>query len=192
MTSVLDKFRFLFRRSKWQEEAHLLYTTLVEQARLPVFYDQGGVPDSLDGRFDLISIHAFLVMRRLKSNNAEADALSQTLFNVMFGDMDGALREIGVSDLAVGKRIKDMVTAFYGRVDAYENALSQDAGAEGDQLCLALQRNLYRNMEHTSEQLAAVARYIRAEIDNLAGQSLADIMSGRVVYGAPPAADGWG
>ncbi|WP_374466727.1 ubiquinol-cytochrome C chaperone family protein, partial [Ferrovibrio sp.] len=91
-----------------------LYRAIVAQSRQAGFYREHGVPDSLDGRFDMIVLHSFLVMRRLRRIGAAAEPLSQQLFDLMFADMDSNLREIGVGDLSVGKKVKAMAQAFYG------------------------------------------------------------------------------
>lgn len=173
-------FRF-FRRSPHQTAARALYDAVVAQARRPAFYQSGGVPDTVDGRFDLIALHAFLVMRRLKDEGQDARDLSQSLFDIMFADMDQSLREMGVGDMGVGPKVKRMAKAFYGRVAAYDQGL-----AEGDAvLAAALRRNLFRKTEPMEAQVAAVAAYMRREDAALAAQELAALMDGRVVFGDP-------
>ena len=134
-------------RRRRERAAHDLYTAIIEQSRQPVFYTQAAVPDSLDGRFDLIVLHAFLVMRRLNRIPADqmtaARALSQALFDLMFDDMDQNLRELGAGDMSVGKKVKHMARAFYGRVAAYEDGLNGDDGVLGS----ALLRNLYGTVD---------------------------------------------
>ena len=112
-----------------------LYGACVAQARLPDFYRVLAVPDTIDGRFDLLVLHVVLVMRRL-SGEAE---FKQQLFDLMFADMDRNLREMGVGDMGVGKKIKPMISAFYGRAQVYEKALAES----DDALAQALARNLY-------------------------------------------------
>src|SRR5579885_2019728 len=99
--------------------AAALYRAVVAQARAPAFYVAYGVPDTLDGRFDLIALHMFLVLHRLKSDT-DASTVSQALFDIMFDDMDRSLREMGVGDLGVGRRVRAMAEALYGRMAAYE------------------------------------------------------------------------
>ena len=93
------KLAALFSRSRFNDRAHDLYDTIVAQSRLPAFYQAGGVPDSVDGRFDLIVLHAVLVTRRLGGAGEPGKALAQELFDLMFADMDRSLREMGVGDL---------------------------------------------------------------------------------------------
>ncbi len=151
---ILDR---LFRRSPVQQAADILYGKAVAQARQPAFYAEAGVPDTLDGRFDMITIHLVLAMRRLKAKDQAA--LSQALFDTFFKNMDGALREMGVGDLTVPKRIRAMAEAFYGRVTAYETAF--DDKAEAGALALAVARNVFREeTDVPSPGAQAIADYM--------------------------------
>lgn len=173
--------QFLAKR-KHGDAAHALYAAAVSQARKPTFYSDLGVPDSLDGRFDLITVHAFLIINRLKQiseENPTAEELSQVMFDVMFADMDRSLREMGVGDLGVGKRVKAMARAFFGRVAAYEAGLAEG----GDALEQALARNLYRGEPPAPEKLAAMADYVQAQYQALHAIPAAEIMEGRVTFG---------
>src|SRR5574340_1791889 len=114
----------LLGRRKVDEAAHQLYISVVEQARRSEFYLELAVPDSLDGRFDLLTLHMFLLLNRLGQGGRAFRGLGQALFDLMFADMDQSLRELGVSDTAVGGRVKAMARAFYGRVAAYEPGLA--------------------------------------------------------------------
>ncbi|MGH7248056.1 MAG: ubiquinol-cytochrome C chaperone family protein, partial [Pseudomonadota bacterium] len=111
----------LFNR-KSRTAVQALYGAIVAAARNPAFYADRGVPDTLDGRFELIALHAFLAIRRLKQS-ADSAAYAQALFDTMFADLDRNLREMGVGDLSVGRQVKTMAKAFYGRVVAYERGL---------------------------------------------------------------------
>jgi len=165
---------------------------IVEQSRLPAFYRHCAVPDTLDGRFDLIALHSFLVLHRLRDTGAdeggadekaaEAKALSQELFNAMFADMDRGLRDLGSSDVRTPKRVKAMVEAFYGRAKAYEDGLSDPGGG----LAEALRRNLFRAVEAGEGPSRRMAGYVRREAGNLAQQSLPDLIAGRITFGPPP------
>lgn len=185
---VLGKF---FNRKSQIDVAHQLYVRLVEHARLPVFYQDGGVPDTVDGRFDMVVLHAFLVMRRLSQPGAtENEArLSQDLFDVMFGDMDRNLREMGVGDLSVGGKVRTMAEAFYGRVAAYEAGLAEPGDAR---LIEALARNLYRHVDPALLQSAqtAMAAYMRREAAQLAATASGRLLQGEVVFGLPVFATG--
>jgi cytochrome b pre-mRNA-processing protein 3 len=178
----------LSRRRDRNESAHALYVALVRQAREPAFYSACGVPDSLDGRFDMIVLHAYLVMRRLKAAGEGGAALAQALFDVMFSDMDQNLRELGVGDLAVGRRVKTMARGFYGRVKAYDEGLG---AADDAALAAALRRNLYGTAEPAPRHLGAMAGYVRVAAVGLDGQDAGELLAGRPPrFPAPPAGEG--
>lgn len=165
--------------------AHRLYVNLAVQSRQPGFYLDFGVPDTLDGRFDLLALHLFLVLRRLSGlqTSPEAKEVSQQLFDVMFGDMDQSLREMGVGDLSVGKKIRSMSEAFYGRVAAYEKGLQ----AEDDKVLLAaLERNLFRGRTPEAEKLQNLANYVRSAAGALERQEEADLLRGELSFPPPP------
>ena len=172
-----------------QESASALYRAVVDKARSPRFYSDAGVPDTLDGRFELIALHAFIVLRRLQADPERTGVLAQALFDAMFDDMDRSLREMGAGDLGVGRRVKFMASSFLGRVKAYEDGL-----AGGDEaLRSALLRNLYGTATAPTDVAAAMARYTRGQLAALEGQSLDDLLGGRVRFDADfalPAATG--
>jgi cytochrome b pre-mRNA-processing protein 3 len=151
------------------------YAAIVAAARRPEFYRDLHVADSLDGRFDLLGLHAFLAMRRLKDvGNRESATFSQALFDAMFADMDAVLRQIGVSDLKVGQKVKAMAKAFLGRVEAYDAALS---AADGAALRAALVRNVFRG-DADGLAVTALARYMEAADALLAAQADAVVLAG--------------
>src|SRR4051812_26135611 len=115
-----------YGRNAAREAADHAYQQVVEQSRQSVFFTEYGVPDTLDGRFELTCLHAFLYLHRLKAERPRARRLRQGFFDRMFADFDRALREMGVGDLSVGKQVKRMARAFYGRICAYEEALGGD------------------------------------------------------------------
>jgi cytochrome b pre-mRNA-processing protein 3 len=175
----------LFRRKASDPVARRLYEAIVAQARRPEFYRDWGVPDSLDGRFDMIALHGFLVLHRLKRDHEATAALAQNLFDTLFLDMDRALRELGAGDLGVGKRVKAMARGFYGRVAAYEDGLS--AGQEA--LGKALERNLFATVDPSAEQISVMAAYTAHQVATLHRQDTADLLAGRVDFGAPPGSE---
>ena len=173
----------LFRSaSQKNEAAQVLYGLVVSQARHPVFYTRFGIADTVDGRFDMIVLHVFFLLRRL-SLEQETRGLAQALFDVMFHDMDHNLRAMGVSDLQVGGKVRDMLRAFYGRVNAYDTALA----AQDDRLLAeVLQRNVYRNIDQSrSENIKLLIDYIRKLVKTSAAWSAADLRVGRISFVAP-------
>lgn len=171
------------RHNPLREAALLGYRRVVEQSRQPAFFTDCTVPDTLDGRFELICLHAFLYLHRLKSEGPPASRFCQELFDTMFIDMDRSLREMGKSDLRVGKEIKRMAEGFYGRVRAYEEGL---AGAEAG-LAAALARNLFGTVTG-APPLAEMAAYVRRVAVRLGGQPAAALLAGHVEFGPPPEA----
>ena len=167
----------------FDDTAERLYRMVVEQGRQPVFYADLGVPDTPDGRYDMIIAHVILVLRRLNRDHHETRELAQALFDLMFADMDRNLREMGVGDLAVGNRVKGMAQAFYGRLAAYNAALSSDDAAA---LRAALRRNLFRKAAPTDAQIATFAAYLRQEAARLDGETLQALISGRFRFGVVP------
>lgn len=171
----------IFRRGSAQAPARLLYERVVAQARLADFYERAGVPDTLDGRFELVALHCFLLLRRLRGEGEAATALGQRVFDRMFSDMDASLRELGAGDLGVGRRVKHMARSFYGRIAAYDRGLDDTGG----RLAEALRRNLYGTVDAPPERIAAMADYVRAAAANLGSQPVAALIRGTVEFGAP-------
>lgn len=174
-------FWSFFSKNPKKAAAEALHRQIAEQSRLPYFFTELGVDDSIDGRFDLLVLHGFLVMHRLKKEGDAAKALGQFLFDKMFEGMDVSLREMGVGDLSVGKRIKGMATAFYGRVDAYTVPL--EAG-DREGLSAALNRNLFRS-KGEPDFLGRVADYTFKVADELSQHSLTELSSGQLRFPSP-------
>jgi cytochrome b pre-mRNA-processing protein 3 len=188
----------LFRRKPHERAGFALYTAAVTAARDPWHYGPAvGAPDTLDGRFDLIGLAVALLIRRVRTDpDPRAGALAQAVFDAMFADMDVTLRELGVSDLTVGKRVKRMWEAFHGRARAYEAAL--DAG-DAAALEAALLRNLWRVEPGTAAAAAhlpgaaALAGAARRVAAALGAQEFAALLRGEVRFpgqGAAAPADG--
>jgi cytochrome b pre-mRNA-processing protein 3 len=173
----------LFRSSGAQSVAERAYGAVVEAARRPVFFRDLLVPDTVDGRFELICLHAFLYLHRLKREQPRPAVLGQVFFDTMFADFDQSLREIGVGDLSVGRHIRRMVEGFYGRVAAYEVGLSGDDASLG----AALARNVYGTVPDIDPAcVAALAGYLRREAEHLEAQPGAALAAGNPLFGEPP------
>jgi cytochrome b pre-mRNA-processing protein 3 len=182
-------FARLFQRRRRGHAAHALYAATVVQARQPEFYTRFAVADTVDGRFDVLALHAFLLLRRLGivagPGAEEARALSQAVFDLMFADMDQNLREIGVGDLSVGKKVRQMAEAFYGRINAYEAALDGPPDVAPAALAEGLARNLYRGAPPAAECVAALALYVLGQWDHLKGLADAALCEGQVEWILP-------
>jgi cytochrome b pre-mRNA-processing protein 3 len=168
----------LLRRSRHERAGFALYGAAVAAARDSYFYARLVVPDTLDGRFDLVGLHVFLLIRRLRHLPPPGPALAQAVFDAMFSDMDVNLREMGVGDLSVGRRVRAMWEAFHGRATAYEAAMN----AEGGALEAALARNIWRGREPPPGAPAALAVLTRAQDAHLADQPLAALTAGRASF----------
>ena len=167
-------------RDKPQERAAFaLYNAAMTAAREPFLFTDLGVPDTLDGRFDMVGLHASLLIRRLRRDAPPGPALAQAVFDAMFSDMDVTLREMGVSDLSVGKKVRAMWEAFHGRARAYESALDV---SDDSALAAALARNVWRGGEPPAGSAAALARLARAQDGHLAAQTVAALTAGEVHF----------
>ena len=165
--------------------AATLYTALVEQARQPVFYARWGVPDSRDGRLELVTLHAILLMRRLREEGTPGRELAQAVLDRMFQDLDRHLREWGVGDPSVGKRMKELAQSFLGRVAALEPLL---AGGDHDGLADVLRRNIYTEVAAPDPRdIDRLSRYLSAQARWLAAQDGASLLEGRIAFAAPEA-----
>ena len=180
---MLNPFR---RRRDLSPAAGRLHATIVEQSREPAFYGYLGVPDTLLGRFEMMALHAFLIFRRLRDAGPEGRELAQWTHDLMFADIDTGLREIGIGDMGIGKRVKNLARNLYGRIEVYDAGL--DAGAQA--LSEVLVRNVYATAPPPrDEQVAAIAAYMMRETGALAAQPTEALLAGTVRFGAPPEAE---
>jgi cytochrome b pre-mRNA-processing protein 3 len=158
-----------------------IYGMIVTQAREPLFYRDLAVPDTVNGRFDLLLLHLWLVLRRLKSVGS-GTALSQALFDYFCTDMDDNLREMGVGDQSVPKRMREFGEAFYGRTTAYDMALTEGREALAQALC----KNVLNGEKiEQARTLAAYAESVEAALAQLDEPAL---LAGRLAFPVPAAA----
>ena len=178
------RFRNPFKSAPLDGPVREAYAAVVGQARRPWFYRDLGVPDTADARFEMVALHAFLVMRRLGREGEAARGFAQDLFDLMFTDMDENLREMGVGDLSVGKRIRKLAEGFYGRVASYEKALDS-----GDRAALraALARNVHRGAPAPGADLEGLADYVARADARLAAWPARAVLEGRVDFGGETA-----
>ncbi len=151
--------RFFF--NKPDPAVRSLYDRAVAQARLPVFYQKFGVPDTLEGRFDMVVFHVSPLIDRLRDETGAISRKGQDLFDTFVDDMEQNLRAMGVGDLTVPKRMKKFGAAFYGRFNAYRKA-----GADSNVLAATIARNLLGEEERaTTPQARALAAYYLAVVE---------------------------
>lgn len=158
-----------------RQTADRLLASLIARARAPVFFRELGVADTVDGRFDLIALHAALLFERLES--AGRRDLSQVLINRLFTSFDEGLRDLGAGDIGIGKRIQKMADALYGRMKAYGEAQDETA------LATAIVRNVYREAAGHERAAAEIALYMLSARRTL---SSFDADSGDVAFGPLP------
>ncbi|MFK8034990.1 MAG: ubiquinol-cytochrome C chaperone family protein [Hyphomicrobiales bacterium] len=191
--------RFFKTKQSNETVIRVLYGKIVAQARHTAFYESFGVPDTLDGRFNMIVLHSFLLFRRLKDVDEGTRAVSQDVFDMFRLDMDRSLRELGVGDTTVPKRMKKMMQVFYGRTEAYEGALN------GENAKVALADALTRNILSYNESLfseeeastapensidikaSALADYVLTTTSVLAEQNESAILQGYLSFPVPKA-----
>ena len=167
----------LFRKNTATEPVYAVYNSIVAQSRRPIFYTDYGIPDTVTGRFDMISLHMALLFRRLRHGSAEDKAFSQAVFDLFFKDMDRSLREMGVTDLGVPKKIQKMGNIFFGLLAALNAAMDQN---DPDGLAGVLARNIYDG--ELGDGVRALANYTIARDTDLAGQTIPDITSGKIIF----------
>jgi len=174
----------LFRRRVRPGTISTLYGTIVAQARLPCFYREYRVPDTVNGRLDLLVLHLALVLDRL-ADEPQLRELGQALFDHFCTDMDRNLREMGIGDLSVPKHMQRVGEAFYGRARAYRAGLARD----GQQaLVEALERNIYGQEGAANRAAAArLAVYMRGTVGKLRVQPSSEVLAGRLTMPDPTA-----
>jgi cytochrome b pre-mRNA-processing protein 3 len=163
----------LFGRRKPEEVfAAALYARTAEQARATQLFEACGIPDTLDGRFDSLALHAALMIDRLR-REPDGEGLAQAFFDAMFRHLDLTLREIGVQDLGVGRRIKIMAEGLHGRALAYRAALAGGPAPLGE----VLRRNAYGGRPPVDDEpVARLEAYVRHHVAELAATARNDLV----------------
>jgi cytochrome b pre-mRNA-processing protein 3 len=172
----------LFPRNRQESTIRSLYGAIVAQARQPSFYRDYGVPDTVNGRFDMIVLHLALFLDRAEAAGEPTRVLGQGVFDLFCREMDGHFREIGVSDLKVPKEMREMAEAFYGRRSVYRAAL---AAPDNAALEVALMRNIYLGKDDARPGAARLATYVRAASEHLSRDDALE--GGRLAWPDPDA-----
>jgi cytochrome b pre-mRNA-processing protein 3 len=157
-----------------RESLRPLYNQLVAHARQPHWYLDGGIPDSVNGRFEMVATMFALVLLRLEQESDSGREMA-LLTEIFVADMDAQLREIGVGDMIVGKRVGKLVGAFGGRLGVYRDALTD---VETDRLAETLRRNLYGDVVPDNRQISHVAAGVRAIWEKLGAADAARLIKG--------------
>jgi cytochrome b pre-mRNA-processing protein 3 len=173
----------LFRRTPRSASIAALYGMIVAQARSPWFYRDYGVPDTVNGRFEMIALHTVLLLRRLSDGSPDLRQVGQEVFDRFCDDMDASMREMGVGDLAVPKKMRRVGAAFYERQSEYQQAL---AATGSTALEAVLARKVF-GAEATPDagQAERLARYVREAADALAAQDETTLAAGSVGFPDP-------
>ncbi len=171
----------LFRGSANRKLIGRLHGEIVAAARDPLLFTDYGIPDTLEGRFESVTLHAALVLRRLEALPQPGPDIAQDLADAVFRHFDIALREIGVSDTRVPKQMKALAEAFFGRAMAYHEALRQGPPAVSQ----ALSKNVYAGRSDG----ARLAHYVMRVDAALAGATLPQFLAGPIPFAKPRAAE---
>ncbi|WP_430418292.1 ubiquinol-cytochrome C chaperone family protein [Phenylobacterium sp.] len=171
----------LFKPRPATAAGRALYAQTVAQSRTPTLYADLGAPDTPEGRFEIYSVHVYLLLERLKGQGPLAAETAQALFDTYVSALDHALRELGVGDLSVGKKIRKLGEAFYGRVNSYETALA--ALPDMAPLDALIGRTVYEGRE--APRASAFRDYVLRQREALAGQSVDALCAGEVTWVAP-------
>jgi cytochrome b pre-mRNA-processing protein 3 len=169
----------LFRKNTATEPVLAVYSAIVAQSRQPVFYADWLVPDTVTGRFDMISLHMALLFRRLRGETGSQKDFSQAVFDLFFQDMDRSLREMGVGDLGVPKRIQKMGNIFFGLLAALNEPMDRN---DLPALEAVLSRNIFDNS--SGDHVRALAEYLMSQDRALAIKPAKNIEQGHVAFEA--------
>ncbi|HEY6632598.1 MAG TPA: ubiquinol-cytochrome C chaperone family protein [Rhizobiaceae bacterium] len=177
-------FQRLFSRERSANRAitEALYASIVAAARQPVFYSAWNVPDTPLGRFEMLSLHMFLFQHRMHEETGASWDLAQILIDDFFQDVDHSLRELGIGDLGIPKRMKKLAKMYYGRTAAYADALDR---GDREALIAALSRNIRPDDAGSWGEAAQLADYVVAAVNALAAQDSETIRAGSVTFPAP-------
>jgi len=174
---LLDR---LFRPRPALNAGRSLYLRAVEQSRSPALYADLDAPDSVEGRFEIYSLHIVLLLDRLRGHGDLAAEVSQALFDTYLKDLDNALRELGVGDLSVGRKMRKLGEAFYGRGKSYDAAFA--ALPDTAELTALVVRTVYADAG--PESAPRLVAYVLDQRASLAGQPLDRLLTGEVVWQA--------
>jgi cytochrome b pre-mRNA-processing protein 3 len=175
---ALNPHRRLQNRRSKTSKSGKLYGAIVAQARLPVFYQGFGVPDTLEGRFVVLSLHLFAVLHRLKDGGSEAAAMAQALSDRFTADMETVLRELGVGDLAIPKKVRRLTASGAGLLQSFETAL----GAGDEALDAAIAAALPGDETAARAASARLTPYLKRLVRHLEEEPVQELCAGRLSH----------
>jgi cytochrome b pre-mRNA-processing protein 3 len=167
----------LSRRALPRRVAPILYNKLVAAARAPALYRDLKVADTIEGRYEMVALHAALLLQRLQREGRTQARLAQAVLDFMAADLDRSMRELGIGDLSVARYMKRLGEGFYGRATAYSGALGDSGALSG-----AILRNVYAGIDPGGPILAAFADYVRRQARQLDEQPIDSIAAGRLEF----------
>ena len=167
----------LFRKKSIKTAARRLYDQLSLAAREPALYGFGKVADTPDGRFELLALHAGVLFTRLSKRGEQADETSQEVFDILFSAMDHALRELGVGDISVGKRIRKLAESFYGRLAVYHDGIAM-AQSDREPLTQSIATHVLDNASNNNSYAQYLADRVVAWTDDLSNFDDATLLAG--------------
>lgn len=171
---------WLAKRADVARKAENLYGAVVAQARQPAFYADFDMPDTLEGRYEMIVLHIFLVLERLRQAMPEDTKLARALIERFVTDMDDCMREIGVGDLTVPKKVKQAAAGLYKRADAYRSA-----HASGGEAMIAALDGMFAELPAQSIRTRELSQYVNAAIEALNGQDIQELLMDAPAFPAP-------
>jgi cytochrome b pre-mRNA-processing protein 3 len=177
----------LFRPRPATLAGRLLFERAAAQARTPALYRDGAVPDTIEGRFECYALHVDLVLYRLKAQGPQAAEIGQALFDKFLDNLDEGLRDMGVGDLSVGKKMRKLGEAIYGRMKGYDAALDgvlSDSAVARDLAPLAAMIGRVFFGADDAPQAEPLAAYVVASAQALAAQPLDQVLAGDLVWPA--------
>lgn len=172
----------LFRNREREAQISRLYDQILAQARHPAFFTEGRVPDTVEGRTDMMLLHLFLFLHRLKDETGEIHELARGVCDRFFAEFDRALREMGVGDLTVPKKMRKVADIYTGCSAAYGKAIMS---GDPDELPEAVLRNIYGRSEDRRHQAQALAHHIRRATAALAAAPAQTFASGKIPFPSP-------
>ncbi len=186
LAGAARQVRRLFSPAPERVRADRILARIIGHVRNPGFYQAGGVADTIDGRFDLMALHVAAMVHALRQQGQEGALAGRALEEAMFDNLDAAMREQGISDMGVPRRMKSLSSAWFGRLIAYGKAFATSDPAEMSEILL---RNLYRGVPPSAPQIATMVDYVGALNAALAAQGAA-ILHTENVFMADVPSDG--
>ena len=176
-------FKYYNQKRRDQHIAHEIYGSIVAQARSPYFYTGCEVPDTVEGRFEMLVLHMTLIINRLKNTEKNGQEIGRLISEAFIDDLDDSFREMGIGDLAVPKRMKTASEAYFGRLHAYGDALDHENLEELEQ---AIDRNFSQSANPASVNARTLAQYMMRTAKMLKEVNIEDLTAGRLSFSPLP------